>query len=127
MDQFITGEYVLMYAPVVHYLKQTNIRRNRYLAYPGRVLVSPGQKIAATDVVAEATNPTGHFFLDMRKVLKVDSRLADELIQRKKGERLAKGDILAETGGTFSRVVRAPEDCIIKEINAGVSHYGNPG
>ncbi len=56
----------------------------------------------------------------MRKSRKVDSVEADELIQRKKVERLAKGDILAETGGAFSRVVRAPVDCVVTEINAGV-------
>jgi hypothetical protein len=109
-----------MYAPVIHYLKQTNIRRNRLLSYAGRVLVSPGQKVTATDAVAEAVNPTGHFFMDVRKVLKVDAQTADEMIQRKSGEHLSKGDILAETGGAFSRVVRAPVDCVIKEINAGV-------
>jgi len=110
----------MMYAPVVHYLKQTNIRRLRLLPVPGRLLVSPGQKVSPMDSVAEAPNPSGHFFLDIRKALKVDTATADELIQRKKGERLAKGDILAETGGAFSRVVRAPVDCQVTEINAGV-------
>jgi hypothetical protein len=109
-----------MYAPVIHYLRQTNIRRSRMLSIPGRVLVSPGQKVACDDAVAEASNPTGHFFMDVRSILKVDTNSANELIQRKKGERLAKGDILAETGGAFSRVVRAPTDCVISDINAGV-------
>lgn len=109
-----------MYAPVIHYLRQTNIRRSRMLSIPGRVMVSPGQKVASNDPVAEAPNPTGHFFMDVRSILKVDTSTADELIQRKKGEHLAKGDILAETGGAFSRVVRAPVDCAITEINAGV-------
>ncbi len=109
-----------MYAPVIHYLMQTNIRRDRVLPSSGRVLVSPGQKINTLDPVAEAPNPTGHFFMDIRKTLKVDAETATGLIQRKKGERLAKGDILAETGGTFSRVVRVPSDCMIKEITAGV-------
>lgn len=109
-----------MYAHVVHYLSQTNIRRSRLLSVPGRVLVSPGQKVSGMDVVAETTNPTGHFFIDVRAILKVDTGTASELIQRKKGEKLAKGDILAETGGAFSRVVRAPQDCVIIDINAGV-------
>lgn len=109
-----------MYAPVIHYLKETNIRRDRVLPNPGRTLVSPGQKVKATDAVAEAPNPTGHFFMDIRKALRVDSGTAVDLIQRKKGERLSQGDILAETGGTFSRVVRVPCDCYIKEISSGV-------
>ncbi|NMB55758.1 MAG: hypothetical protein GYA15_13765 [Leptolinea sp.] len=111
---------VLTYAPVIHYLKQTTIRRSRLLPVPGRVLVSPGQKVSGSDAVAEAINPTGHFFMDVRSILKVDTDTAGELIQRKKGEHLAKGDILAETGGEFSRVVRAPIDCEITEINSGV-------
>jgi hypothetical protein len=110
----------MTHAPVVHYLRQTNIRRDRVLDIPGRVLVSPGQKVTSNDILAETTNPTGHFFMDIRKLLKVDTETADKLIQRKKGERLEKGDILAETGGAFSRVVRAPVDCLVTEINAGV-------
>ncbi len=109
-----------MQASVIHYLKQTNIRRTRLLPAPGRVMVSPGQRVSANDTIAEVPNSTGHFFLDVRSILKVDTQTAEELIQRKKGERLAKGDILAETGGTFSRVVRVPVDCQITEINAGV-------
>jgi hypothetical protein len=120
MDQFFTGVPNLMYAQVVHYLNQTNIRRSRLLSTPGRVLVSPGQKVSGKDAVAETTNPTGHFFSDVRSILKVDTGTANELIQRKKGEKLAKGDILAETGGAFSRVVRAPVDCVVTEVNAGV-------
>lgn len=110
----------MTYAPVVHYLHQTNIRRERLLDVPGRLLVSPGQKVTTNDIVAESANPTGHFFMDVRKLLKVDTETADKLIQRKKGERLEKGDILAETGGAFSRVVRAPVNCLVTEINAGV-------
>lgn len=109
-----------MFAPVVHYLRQTNIRRSRMLPRPGRVMVTSGQKVAPNDVVAEAANPAGHFFMDIRKMLGVDTFTAEELIQRKLGEHLAKGDILAETGGVFSKVVRAPSDCIVTEINSGV-------
>ena len=110
----------MTFAPVVHYLRQTNIRRNRLLDVPGRVLVSPGQKVNSNDILAETANPTGHFFMDIRKLLKVDTETADKLIQRKKGERLEKGDVLAETGGAFSRVIRAPVNCLVTEINAGV-------
>lgn len=110
----------MMYAPVVHYLRQTNIRRSRMLPYTGRVMVASGQKVASNDVIAEASNPAGHFFMDIRKILGVDVYTAEELIQRKQGEHLAKGDILGETGGAFSKVVRAPCDCIVSEINSGV-------
>lgn len=109
-----------MFAPVVHYLRQTNIRRSRMLFRPGRVMVTSGQRVAPNDVIAEVPNPASHFFLDIRKSLGLDTFTAEELIQRKPGERLMKGDILAETGGAFSRVVRAPCDCQISEINSGV-------
>lgn len=116
-----------MYAPVVHYLRNTNIRRERMLPRPGRVLVSSGQRVSTSDVIAESPNPSGHFFLDIRKILGVSPFEAEELIQRKVGERLAKGDILAETGGAFSKVVRAPEDCIVQEIESGVMMMESPG
>ncbi len=98
-----------MLAPVTHILPLTNIRRTRALSMPGKVLVRAGQKVTAADVVAMAQVPEGHIVLDIRRGLGV-KRIseAERSVVRQPGDRLEKGDVIAEAGGLFSRIVRAP-------------------
>ncbi len=109
-----------MLAQVTHILGLTNIRRNRMLPGAGRVLVSTGQKVHATDVIAEADTATRHLLLDVRRWLgftRVDE--AERVIIRHEGDRVQSGDVIAETGGLFSRIIRAPSDGLIVTISAG--------
>ncbi len=109
-----------MLAQVTHILGLTNIRRTRTLPVAGRVLVSPGQRVHAADVIAEADTATRHVLLDVRRWLgytRVDE--AERVIVRHEGERVQEGDVIAETGGLFSRIIRAPSDGVIVTITAG--------
>jgi hypothetical protein len=114
-----TGERDML-APVTHILPLTNIRRARTLAVPGQVLVRVGQKVTASDVIAQAQVPSGHVVLDIRRGLGIAQvSQAERAIVRQMGERLEKGDVIAESGGLFSRIVRAPADCEIVSVNSG--------
>jgi hypothetical protein len=109
-----------MLAKVTHVLGLANIRRSRMLPVSGRVLVSPGQRVHASDVIAEADNPTRHLLLDVRRWLgytRIDE--ANRTIIRQENDKVQEGDIIAETGGMFSRIVRAPEDGQVVTISAG--------
>lgn len=98
-----------MQAPVHHILPLTLIRRPRTLPVPGRVLVRPGQKVNAAEVIAEATMPSQHLLLDLRQGLGIpEASAAERYITRQPGEHLEKGDVIAESGGMFARIVRAP-------------------
>ncbi len=109
-----------MPAPVTHYLPLTAVRRARKLPAPGRVLVRIGQQVAATDAVAETYLPEAHMLLDIRRALAVPSAAkAESLVERKPGEKVQKGDVIAETGGLFSRVIRAPANGMIVAIGNG--------
>ncbi len=109
-----------MLAPVTHILALTNIRRSRTLPTSGRVLVRPGQKVGAADVIAQARVPSGHLLLDIRRGLGIPSMSAAErCIVRQQGDKLEKGDVIAESGGMFSKIIRAPADGEIMLINAG--------
>ena len=98
-----------MQAPVTHILPLTYIRRPRLLPVPGRVLVHPGQKVNASDIVAEGRALGQHILIDIRRALGITrADEADRLIERREGEKLQPGDVIAQTRGLLARVVRSP-------------------
>ncbi len=110
-----------MLASVTHILPLTNIRRYRTLSVPGKVLVRVGQKVNAADIIAEARVPSGHTILDVRRGLNIPQiSAAERCIVRQVGELLEKGDVIAELGGLFSRIIRAPFDGEIVSIHNGL-------
>lgn len=99
----------MMFAPITHITPLAKIRRSRMLPGKGYVLAHPGQKVNATDVVAEDYTPGEHVLLDIRRALGLSTdEEAFRLIDRKVGDRVEKGDIIAQSKGILSRVVRAP-------------------
>ena len=63
-----------MFVPVTHFLPLTKIRRERLLPIPGRVLVHTGQKVIATDVIAETKLVNQHVLLDISSILGISSK-----------------------------------------------------
>jgi hypothetical protein len=99
-----------MLAPVTHILPLTTVVRQRLLPAPGRVLVRVGQKVTATDVIAETGLPREHVLINVAHALGISPDRANSLIQCKKGDKLPKGTVIAEGGGLIARSVRAPHD-----------------
>jgi hypothetical protein len=99
-----------MLAPVTHILPITTIRRERLLPVNGRIVVRKGQKVSATDVVAEAKLSQEHMLLDIARSLGVPAKEADQNLKCKAGDAVAQGDILAGPVGFAQRVVRAPKN-----------------
>lgn len=97
-----------MFAHVSHVLSLTNIRRERMLPVPGRVLARKGQKVSPADIVAQATIAPEHIVLDIARGLGLSIKDADRYIQRKAGEDVGEGDVIAGPVGLARRVVRAP-------------------
>jgi hypothetical protein len=107
-------------ASVTHLLSLTCIRRTRLLPVAGQVTVHVGQKVSATDVVATGTLPGRHLLLDIGQALDVTNPSnVEQYIERKPGERVQKGDIIAKVGSVMSRVVRAPEEGVILSTAGG--------
>jgi hypothetical protein len=127
-----------MLAPVAHILPLTTIRRERLLPIPGRVVVHQDQKVSPMDVIAETNLGQEHVLVDVARTLGVRSDTAQRLTQCKAGERIAEGQVLAQTSGMFPHVVRAPHagrvilvggGRILMELNEGAYelHAGMPG
>ncbi|MEL7591248.1 MAG: hypothetical protein AAGU17_08145 [Anaerolineaceae bacterium] len=109
-----------MYAQMTQIYPLTLIQRNRLLPVPGEINVRPGQKVHPTEIVAQASIPSRHYLVDVGRVLGAQTNEAAEaLITRKVGEMLEKHDIIAETGGLFSRVIRTPGPGRIVSIHKG--------
>lgn len=99
------------YAPVVHILPLTLIRRERTLPVGGKILVRKGQRVNPTDIVAEVNLHTEHILIDVARNLAVSTERAETLIRCQAGDHLAPGDLIAGPVGIFRRVVRASQDC----------------
>ena len=117
-----------MITPVTHLLPLTHIRRDRMLPIKGRILVNIGTAVGPNDIVAEADQPGQHIVLDIRRMLNIH-RIEDahKQIRYKPGEKVEKGDILAQVGGIIPRVVRAPADGKVKGIYRGQLILETPG
>jgi hypothetical protein len=114
----ISGDLMQTTITQIHPLIQ--IRRTRTLPVSGTVLVRVGQKVTTSEVIAEAVIPTQHYLVDVFRALGLRSVAeAEKLIDRKVGDQVDKNDILAETGGMFSRVIRAPKPGRIVSIING--------
>lgn len=97
-----------MLAPILHVLPLTTIRRERVLPIDGRILVRKGQRVNPRDVVAEADLAPQHLMLDIARGLGLSPVTADQYVQRKPGDVLSEGDLIAGPVGWAKRVVRTP-------------------
>jgi hypothetical protein len=117
-----------MLAPVTHILPLTKVRRQRLLPVAGRVTARVGQKVNATDMIAEAKLENRHVLIDVREVLRLSrSQSVDLVMERTAGEELEAGDVIAQTGGLFRKVVRSPVAGKILSVTGGRVMLEVPG
>ncbi|HEY5982130.1 MAG TPA: hypothetical protein VIU38_01540 [Anaerolineales bacterium] len=95
-------------APVHHILPLATIVRERRLPVKGTVRAYAGQKVAAADVVAEATWSREHIFLDVARILGIPAAAADRLIRVKQGDEVPLGLVIARGGGLLPKRVKIP-------------------
>lgn len=99
-----------MLASVTHFLPVTLIRRRRLLPASGKVVIRKGQKVSATDVIAEANLAPEHILLDLVRGLGMAADKSDGAIQVRAGDEVGAGDVVAGPVGIARRVVRAPKN-----------------
>jgi hypothetical protein len=99
-----------MLAPVTHIVPLATIRRERALQVPGKVVVRKGQKVSATDVIAEARLNPEHLMLDIARGLGLPENETEKYLHCKPGMLVAQGDVLAGPVGLTKRVIRAPKN-----------------
>jgi hypothetical protein len=109
-----------MFSPVHHVLPLTTIHRRRLLPVPGRIVVRKGQKVNPTDVIAEANLAPQHIVLEVARGLGLPPDKADKYLQRKTGDRVSEGDVIAGPAGLPGMVTEIIGDrgVVIENIGA---------
>ena len=108
-----------MLAPVTHVLPLTTIVRERVLPVAGKVNVHVNQRVNPTDVIAEATFAREHVLLDVARTFGISPSAADKLIKVQEGDRLTQGALIAESGGIFTRSIKAPRPGRVMIVGSG--------
>lgn len=103
-----SGGAVSMLAPVKYILPLTLIRRRRVMPVPGKVLVRAGQKVGATDAIAESNLNLEYLLLDVGRGLGMRPDAVERYLQCQVGDQLAEKDIIAGPVGLGRRMMRSP-------------------
>jgi hypothetical protein len=82
-------------------------------------LVRAGQKVAATDVIAETSLFPEFLLLDVARSLQLSPAKTEQYVQCHIGDQLAQGDVIAGPVGLANRIVRAPRDGKVVLVGEG--------
>jgi hypothetical protein len=108
-----------MLAPQSYVQTLSTVRRKRKLPVDGKVLVELGDEVKPDDVIARASLSRQHLMLDASQALSVPIGDVKALLQRRVGEKVEKGAILAGKRRIGGRLMRAPADGRIVAISGG--------
>jgi hypothetical protein len=106
-------------APVTHFLPAATFQRERLMPAGGRIIARRGQNVNPVDVVAESIIRPEHILLDIARGLGIDPKNADHYIQRRAGDEVGEGDVLAGPVGIGRRVVRSPHSGTVVAAGEG--------
>jgi len=111
------NETTAYYPPETRVMPLTLIRRDRMLPEPGEILVGPGQRVEASDVIAR-TEAGGQFrTFEIARLLRVPPSKAMRYLRKRQGETVKAGDIIARRSGLAVRPVRSPVAGVIVDID----------
>ena len=108
------------YTPGLKVLKKTIFKKERILPLKGDVLVKTGDQLTPDTIVASTNLPGNVQMLKVSNILNIDPKDVVEALQVKEGQKVKKGDIIAETSGIFGMFkssVESPVDGTIESIS----------
>lgn len=106
---------------IYHTLALTKIRRTRKIFGHGEILVKVGQKINASDKIADLDVDNKYQALNIKKLLNLSNNQdARRSIELEEGKRLKAGDLIAEASGMMKKVVKAEKDSEVLLINGNL-------
>jgi hypothetical protein len=108
-----------MLAPITHFKPAVEIQRERLMPAGGRIIARRGQRVSPIDVVAESRFRPEHILLDIARGLGLSSSDADHIIQRRAGDEVGEGDVIAGPVGIARRVMRSPRSGTVVVAGGG--------
>jgi len=106
---------------IYHTLALTKIRRTRKTFGHGEILVKVGQKINASDKIADLDVDNKFQALNIKKLLNLSNNQdARRSIELEEGKKLKAGDLIAEASGMIKKVVKAEKDSEVILINGNL-------
>lgn len=108
-----------MQVPITHFIPAAEIRRERLMPAGGRIIARRGQQVNPIDVVAESIFRPEHLLLDVGRGLGLAPKEADHYIQRRAGDEVGEGDVIAGPVGIARRVVRTPKSGTVVVAGGG--------
>ena len=97
----------------------TNVRRERVLPAPGKVLVASGDRVEPMQTVAQVDVPGDFHIVPVARLLGVPTAKAKRYIQVKPGDKVEKGQVVAKRGRLFARTVKSPIDGLVTASGGG--------
>jgi len=97
----------------------TKIRRERVLPREGEILVSPGDRVETSQVVARTELPGDFRILRVARELGISGSKIEKYLQVDLGDTVHQGTVIAKRGGLLGRSVRSPIDGIIVARGGG--------
>ncbi len=91
------------YTPGLKVVAAMRYTVRRLLPISGTVVVKPGDRVEARQVVAETFMPGDISPLNLAKLLSMPPGDVPECMMKKEGERIEPGDVLARTKGIFGK------------------------
>ncbi|HLI49103.1 MAG TPA: hypothetical protein VKV18_10485 [Chthonomonas sp.] len=95
------------YTPGLKVSSYTSIEKERRLPVKGEVLVQEGDEVSPDTVVARAELPSPMQTFRLAAQLGIEASALPKVLKIKQGDRVQKGDLLAETPGLFGRFFRS--------------------
>jgi predicted transcriptional regulator len=108
------------YSPGLSVTDSIVLKKERILPLKGKVLVKKGDKVKAEDLVAETLLPGKVVPFNIANKLGTTPNLVSQFLKIKAGDKITKGDVIAETKGffgLFKTVVKAPIDGEVENIS----------
>jgi hypothetical protein len=116
------------YTPGLKVSADTVVEKTRRLPLKGQVLVQEGERVLPDTVVARTELPGLMQTVRMADRLGIEPKEVAETLRVRQGDRVSKGDLLAETKGLFGRLFRSqvvsPTTGTVELISPITGHVG---
>jgi hypothetical protein len=113
------------YTPGLRVSEDAVIRKQRRLPMKGEVLVRPGDRVAADDIVARAEMPGHLHTVRAGQMLRIEPQELESCLLKRPGDAVTRGELIGQTKGLwglFKTELRSPISGTLEEFSSTSGH-----